>query len=202
MKLIKNLRLTHTFVIGLISLITSAQACTIKITPEKSSGIIGEEIKVNISVRNQHIPCPLDIKATEISVDGGTIVNQTDWNKKNATEYEKSLTVKLTAPPKTTISVKRICNIKTSQTTAQIEVKNNTPNDLKTINLNMKETTTKLLQELGKLSTYRSNLEAINQSEKDTKTKKNISELITQLDSIIKHSKKIAKQCSLLLRKL
>ncbi|MCX7785901.1 MAG: hypothetical protein N2201_06745 [candidate division WOR-3 bacterium] len=203
MNLTKNLAFSYPLAIGLIiSLITSIHACTIKITPEKSSGTIGEEIKVLISVRNQHIPCPLDITASEISVDGGKILSQTDWNKKSATEYEKSLIVKLTAEPKTLISVKRVCDIKTSQTTAQIEVKNNSPSDFKTINLALKETTTKLLDGLGKLHSLRANLETLNKQEKDPKTKKKISDLIAQIDSVVKHSKKFVTQCSLLLKGL
>lgn len=204
MKPFRNLGFSICLTSGLllISLIVSTEACSIKITPDKSFGLVGEEVKVTISVRNQHIPCPLAITASEISVDNGIIVSQTDWQKKNATDYEKSLIIKLTAVPKTSINVKRVCDIKTSQTIAQIEVKNSTPSDFKTINLNLKETTTKLLDELGKLYSLRSNLKTISQSEKDPVQKKKISDIIIQLDSVIKYSQKFVIQCSLLLKSL
>ncbi|MCS7258725.1 MAG: hypothetical protein NZ601_05135 [candidate division WOR-3 bacterium] len=189
-------------IVGLITFCNFLQACMIKITPEKTSGNLNEELKVTISVRNQHIPCPLAINSTEIAIDGGSIINQTDWTKKSATEYEKSITVKLTATPKTIINVKRACDIKTSQATAQIDVKNNISTDFKTLTQTIKETTTTVLNKLGQLYLLRSNLQTLNQLEKDPKLKKQISNLIGELDSILKSSRKLATRCSLLLKGL
>jgi len=74
MKLIKTLGL-------FIGLITIAQACTIKITPEKTTGMAGEEIKTTISLKNQHLLCPLAIDGSDLSITGGTLINQTAWEK-------------------------------------------------------------------------------------------------------------------------
>lgn len=186
----------------LMILFSIMQACTIKITPEKTNGVVGEEIKVLLSVKNQHIPCPININESKISVSGATIVNQTEWNKKSTVEYEKSLTIKLTSAGKTEVNLNRSCDIKTLQTSATIEVKNNAPLDVKSTTLSIKETTLKLLTELAKLSSLNDNLKTLSQAEKNATTKKNLAGISTQLDSILKHSKKFASQCSLLLKGL
>lgn len=199
MRLNKNL---PGLVILLIWLILSPalDACTIKITPEKSSGAVGDEIKVTVGVFNQHIPCRLDIDATQITVTGATITNQTAWLKKTATQYEKTLTIKLTTPPKAQVNVQRTCDIKTSQASAQIEITGNLVSDFKTVSQSVKESSNKLLEELAKLSLMRSTLETLSATEKDPATKKKITDLAAKLDSVFKYSQKLANKCSLLLK--
>jgi uncharacterized membrane protein len=188
-------------ILGVILLLSSgAEACIIKITPEKTSGVVGEEVKVLVSVRNIHFPCQLDINASEIVVNGAVITSQTDWKKKSAAEYEKSLVIKLTTSPKATISIKRTCDIKTSEGSYVIEVKSNSKPDFKNTKAELQKSSTNILNELGRLLILQKDLESLSQSEKDPKIKKEVLNLLGQLDSVIKYSKNFAHRCSLLLK--
>ena len=128
--------------------------------------------------------------------------------KTGPVEYEKTIMVKLTGPDKATITVSRNCNVKPTQSSVTIQVENNTyqpqnENKIDSITIIKNSTldvTKQLLNNLGKLYTYRSALKTLTNTEKDETQLVRINTLIAQLDSTLKYSKKFVSQCSLLLK--
>jgi len=108
--------------LALLSIIVSiTQACVINIYPDTTSGLIGDTINITVSLRKQHLNCPLPLDSTGIEITGATLVNQTEWLKINIVNYEKTITLILDQAEQATIEVSRHCNIKSTQAIIHID---------------------------------------------------------------------------------
>jgi hypothetical protein len=128
MKLIKTLALFIIFA-------SFAQACVINIYPDTTSGSIGDTIHVTVSLKKQHLNCPLPLDSTGIDITGAIIIDQTDWQKKSIVQYEKTVELILNGDSQATIQVSRICNIKPTQATVLILINNPAAINKKTIHI-------------------------------------------------------------------
>ncbi len=88
----------------------SVWACDIFVTPSKSKALVGDTVEVKVKVHLIHRRCVLPIEETNVDVQNGKVVWQSDWKKLNRTDYESVYKVVFYKSGKNRILVTRECS--------------------------------------------------------------------------------------------
>ena len=107
----KKLTIWLTFGLAALTLMAeSLLACDITVSPEKSSVLVGDTVKVLVHVHLTHRKCVLPIEETEVEVTNGKVLSHTPWKKTARMDRESIYTVVFYKSGKNRILVTRECS--------------------------------------------------------------------------------------------
>ena len=87
-------------------------ACIITITPDSTTGYVGDVLTFTIDVEKTHRTCLTPIDETEIKLTGMEMVSQTLWQQVSSEAHKKQITVILSEVGEGLIEVSRECTLR------------------------------------------------------------------------------------------